>query len=500
MKKNISNKPLNTSLGKSVNERNYISNSHMNTLDNINNTMKSNNFQNYLGNIIEKTKYSKFSIYQEEKNNKSNVQLEYIKDLNRNNDISKNDFNNKSLNNFEYIKKNTFNKNDNKIEKDKNKKKDEISIKKIKSNKMAKNKNNFKKKLTHRQFLNHISNPDDSILKEGNKDNFIKKNSKKMNKIKTSNNTSNNLNNTTNNNLRQSYHIVNYTSSRNTYKLTKNKSKQKKSLTHHSTISDLENKKQEINKNLNKEELIKKLSKREKSYYLLSNSPILRLNERLFFARSTINMRNIQNVADILSKNEIFLNDKIKELNDKIQICDKRINTSFNPSKTAEINFNFILSKDEDEFKNFSLFAENEKEKNEYFIFLKIIYLLFNEKFENIELKNLSGKLYSLISKKGFKTIKEYLYSLFFKKKDTSNAIFNITKINYLIEELKPDKHFNIKFCRFALFISFLFKEIIAYGNDIKGMLELKVRTKELIDVINNKLKLYKAAYSSKKK
>ena len=31
-------------------------------------------------------------------------------------------------------------------------------------------------------------------------------------------------------------------------------------------------------------------------------------------------------------------------------------------------------------------------------------------------------------------------------------------------------------------------------------MIELKIKTKEFIDVINNKLKLYNAAYSVKKK
>ena len=497
LKKNVSNNRLNMSPGHTVNERNYVSSSHVNTLANIQNSMTNINFQNYLGNVTEKSNFSQYSVTQDQRSNKSNAQIEYIKDLSRNKDKIKNDLNNKSLNHYEY-RKNSFNIFENKSEKSKTfknkKKKEDITLNKVKSNKTAQNRNNFKKRMTHKQFLNHISSQEESSVKEGIKDSFIKKNSK-IQKIKTNNNS----NNFTKNNLRQSYQKF-FNNSRNN-NLMKNKSKsKKKSLTYHSTTSDLENKNQENNKNENKEKLIKNMSNREKSYYALSNSPILRLNERLLFGRSTANLRNIQKVSDILSKNEIFLNDKLKELNEKIKICDNRIKTSFNPSKTAEINFNFILSKDEEEFKNFSIFAENEKEKNEYFIFLKIIYLLFNEKFENIESKNLSTKLYNLITNKGFKTIKDYLYSLFFKRKDTSNIIFNIPKFNNLVDELKLDKKFNIKFCRFALFTSFVIREIIIYGNDIKSMLELKVRTQELIDVINKKLKIYKAAYSLKKK
>ena len=126
--------------------------------------------------------------------------------------------------------------------------------------------------------------------------------------------------------------------------------------------------------------------------------------------------------------------------------------------------------------------------------------MLFNEKYENIELKNLIEKLYILINKKGFKTIKEYLYHIYFQKKEKNNIIFNIDKINALFEESNIDKKFNIKFCRFALFTSFLVREIVKYGTELKNMIELKIKTKELIDVINNKLKLYNAAYSFKKK
>ena len=113
-------------------------------------------------------------------------------------------------------------------------------------------------------------------------------------------------------------------------------------------------------------------------------------------------------------------------------------------------------------------------------------------------MKNLNVKLYTLVNKKGYKTIKDYLYYLYFKKKDNS-IVYNIDKVNAFLEEAQIDKNFNIKFCRFALFTSFLIKEIINYANDIKNIMELKIKTKEFIDVIKNKIKLYNAAYTFKK-
>ena len=67
------------------------------------------------------------------------------------------------------------------------------------------------------------------------------------------------------------------------------------------------------------------------------------------------------------------------------------------------------------------------------------------------------------------------------------------------MEEAEIDQKFNVKFCRFALFTSFLLREIVKYGNDIKNLVELKIKTKEFINVVNNKLELYKVANSFKK-
>ena len=66
------------------------------------------------------------------------------------------------------------------------------------------------------------------------------------------------------------------------------------------------------------------LSGKEKSYYILSNSPILSLKERILFVRSTPNIRSLQNISLILSKNENYLRDKIMELNEKIINATKK--------------------------------------------------------------------------------------------------------------------------------------------------------------------------------
>ena len=500
LKKNITNQILNNSPNKNNNST-FYSNINMNTMSN-------------LKGLNLATKWNK---EQDENNNNSNEHSEVIENKNKpkNKNKKKNNRNeyNKSLNSFDFRKTSIYNLACKKSETAKNagnkKGKIETSFKKINSKKV----NNTKNRSHSRNRMNSKEPTDlveENKIKEENKESFVNKNNK-GNKMNGGNKS--NFNQITH--MRKSFQKlsinINGGNNQGNRKRSRSRSNQNKSLIHCHTKANLRSKnKPSINlnfsnannttyNNVNKEALMEKLSNLEKSYYILSKSPVLRLKERLFFARSTQNLRNIQSVPDILKKNETFLKEKIKELEGEISECDKRINTAFNPSKTAEINFNFILSKDEDEFKNFVWFAENENEKNEYYGYLKLFYLLFNESYENIELKNLSEKLYVALSNRGYKTIKEYLYDIYFKKKDNNNIVYNIDKINNLLNEEEIDEKINGKFCRFALFTSFLVKEIIKYGNDVKNMVELKIKTKEFIDVINNKLKLYKMANTFKK-
>ena len=500
LKKNITNQILNNSITKNNNST-FYSNINMNTMSN-------------LKGLNLATKWNK---EQDENNNNSNEHSEVIENKNKpkNKNKKKNNRNeyNKSLNSFDFRKTSIYNLASKKIETAKNagnkKVKIETSFKKINSQKVknTKNRSNSRNRMNSKEPTDLA---EENKIKEENKESFVNKNNK-GNKMNGGNKS--NFNQITH--MRKSFQKlsinINGGNNQGNRKRSRSRSNQNKSLIHCHTKANLRSKnKPSINlnfsnannttyNNVNKEALMEKLSNLEKSYYILSKSPVLRLKERLFFARSTQNLRNIQSVPDILKKNETFLKEKIKELEGEISECDKRINTAFNPSKTAEINFNFILSKDEDEFKNFVWFAENENEKNEYYGYLKLFYLLFNESYENIELKNLSEKLYVALSNRGYKTIKEYLYDIYFKKKDNNNIVYNIDKINNLLNEEEIDEKINGKFCRFALFTSFLVKEIIKYGNDVKNMVELKIKTKEFIDVINNKLKLYKMANTFKK-
>ena len=500
LKKNITNQILNNSITKNNNST-FYSNINMNTMSN-------------LKGLNLATKWNK---EQDENNNNSNEHSEVIENKNKpkNKNKKKNNRNeyNKSLNSFDFRKTSIYNLASKKIETAKNagnkKVKIETSFKKINSKKVknTKNRSNSRNRMNSKEPTDLV---EENKIKEENKESYANKNNK-----------GNKMNGGNKSNFNQIAHMrksfqklsinINGGNNQGNRKRSRSRSNQNKSLIHCHTKANLRSKnKPSINlnfsnannttyNNVNKEALMEKLSNLEKSYYILSKSPVLRLKERLFFARSTQNLRNIQSVPDILKKNETFLKEKIKELEGEISECDKRINTAFNPSKTAEINFNFILSKDEDEFKNFVWFAENENEKNEYYGYLKLFYLLFNESYENIELKNLSEKLYVALSNRGYKTIKEYLYDIYFKKKDNNNIVYNIDKINNLLNEEEIDEKINGKFCRFALFTSFLVKEIIKYGNDVKNMVELKIKTKEFIDVINNKLKLYKMANTFKK-
>ena len=500
LKKNITNQILNNSITKNNNST-FYSNINMNTMSN-------------LKGLNLATKWNK---EQDENNNNSNEHSEVIENKNKpkNKNKKKNNRNeyNKSLNSFDFRKTSIYNLASKKIETAKNagnkKVKIETSFKKINSKKVknTKNRSNSRNRMNSKEPTDLV---EENKIKEENKESYANKNNK-GNKMNGGNKS--NFNQITH--MRKSFQKlsinINGGNNQGNRKRSRSRSNQNKSLIHCHTKANLRSKnKPSINlnfsnannttyNNVNKEALMEKLSNLEKSYYILSKSPVLRLKERLFFARSTQNLRNIQSVPDILKKNETFLKEKIKELEGEISECDKRINTAFNPSKTAEINFNFILSKDEDEFKNFVWFAENENEKNEYYGYLKLFYLLFNESYENIELKNLSEKLYVALSNRGYKTIKEYLYDIYFKKKDNNNIVYNIDKINNLLNEEEIDEKINGKFCRFALFTSFLVKEIIKYGNDVKNMVELKIKTKEFIDVINNKLELYKMANTFKK-
>ena len=242
----------------------------------------------------------------------------------------------------------------------------------------------------------------------------------------------------------------------------------------------------------------KNLSIKECSYYILSKSPILRFCERMMFARSTPNIKKILSKEIIFNENKNLLENKIKELREKIALCNKILSTPFTASKTAEITLNFITSLQELEFKDYEISEINEEEKN-YYNYIQILYYLLNEEFEENEnikknaILSLRNNLYRIISNKGYKSIRDYLYSVYIKKKDEIKEIPKINEINSLIK--KNNNMFRIqyslKFSKFISFTMYLIKEIIKFGNDLKSTFELKIKAINVMDIVVKKLNKY---------
>lgn len=258
-----------------------------------------------------------------------------------------------------------------------------------------------------------------------------------------------------------------------------------------------------------KDQFIKGLSAKDNSYYILSKSPILRLSERIIFSRSSLAIRKILSKENLLDDNKIILQNKIEELEKKIALCDKILNTPFTASKTADITLNFITSLQEIEFKDFPILLSNEEEKKYYINYLKIMYNILeieidiknngNSAFDqNNMILDLRKNLYSSINKKGFKSLRDYLYNIFITKKDYIKEIPKIAEINYLVNQVNNmfEIHNSLKICKFISFTMYLVKEIVQFGNNIKSSVELKIKAKNLIDIIIRKLKRYDTKYS----
>ena len=255
----------------------------------------------------------------------------------------------------------------------------------------------------------------------------------------------------------------------------------------------------------------KGLSNKESSYYVLAKSPILRFCEKMIFSRSTPALRNILSKDIIIRDHEIILRNKIEELEKKIILCDKILDTPFTASKTADITLNFITSLQEIEFREFPILLSNEEEKKYYLNYLKIIYYLLEEEIETKEgdnsladennmIINLRKNLYIKINKKGFRTLRDYLYNVFITKKDNIKDIPKIAEINYLINQVNNmfEIHNSLKICKFISFTLYLVKEIVNFGNNIKSSVELRIKAKNLIDIINMKLNRYISKYKNK--
>ena len=259
----------------------------------------------------------------------------------------------------------------------------------------------------------------------------------------------------------------------------------------------------------------KNLSIKEKACYILANSPILLLSSQIVFSRSSENIKKLTSTKNILQNHISYINKKIKDYEDKINLYNKQITSVFTITKIAEITLNFITKENEDEFNDIYNNLLHNNNKNEYFYiyyksYIKIIYYIINENFEEVNSEGVISEiseskllinLYTILNKKGYKNIKDYLYFLYISNKNNEKVNYfmgNIDKINNIINNNAPkllDFYESFKMCKFIQFSYFLIKEIIEYGNNIKNIIKLEIETKDFVEELKNNLAKFKSKF-----
>jgi hypothetical protein len=248
------------------------------------------------------------------------------------------------------------------------------------------------------------------------------------------------------------------------------------------------------NLNNNKMPKINNLSKKENAYLILSYSNVLRLCERFIFSRSTSKLRESITKKQILEYNIFLLKQKITECENKINICNEKLAKKFSATKIAEFTLNFITNNIENEFK-YDLFPSlnDESEKKQFFNYIKLLYILLDENYDQVADKDLIDDLYKKINTKGYTNIKDYLYFIYIKKSKENKVVENIDKINGLIKEIPEFLNYqnSLKYSKFISYNSYLIKEISSYANDKVDTLKLQQDCINFIKVIYNKIKNY---------
>ena len=265
-----------------------------------------------------------------------------------------------------------------------------------------------------------------------------------------------------------------------------------------SKLSKSKSKKKVNEKNHNPEIIklpdIKNLTPKEKACLILSYSNCLRLCERAIFSRSNPKFKSAITKKQLLEINKVYLIEKLHELEKKIDICNTKLKSKFNASKTAEITLNFITLTIETEFKlNFLEIVDDEIEKKYCYNYIKILYLVLGENYDDIPEKNLKKNLYSKLEEKKQKNIKDYLFYLYIQNQEENKAVQNIDKINKIISTTPDIFNFKIitKFDKFILYCSYIINEIINFANNRLDTIKLIKDCKNVIDIINMKLILY---------
>ena len=239
---------------------------------------------------------------------------------------------------------------------------------------------------------------------------------------------------------------------------------------------------------------ITNLSQKEKACLILAYSKCLRLTERLIFSVSSPKLKEAISKNQILEANKIYLNEKLEELEKKIEMCNNKLSNKFNASKTAEITLNFITLNIETDFKlNFLENIEDEADKQYCFNYIKLLYLVLGENYYTIQENDLVSNLYSKIEEKNFVNIKDYLFHLYIQNNDGNKSLDNIDRINELIKITPDIFSFKVttKFDKFILYCSVLLNEIIKYDNQRLDTMKLIKDCKNFIEIINMKLNSY---------
>ena len=251
-----------------------------------------------------------------------------------------------------------------------------------------------------------------------------------------------------------------------------------------------------INNNLDLKEIFKKLTSKEKACAILSQSKILQLSERVIFSRATENVRKLIPIKDLMMQNELFLKEKINQIKLNLIMYNKKIESPFIPSKTADISLNIIKKEDEDSFKEVIDNSQNlnENEKKYYHTYICLLYILLGEEVEGINFENINVKiLIEKLNKKGYEYMKDYLYLNFIKQHST---LLNEEKRMKIFEEFysilleQSEQSEIIKRYKFFIFSYFLIKEIYEYRNNLHKLIDIKNKTKAYFDVLKNKCHL----------
>ena len=341
-----------------------------------------------------------------------------------------------------------------------------------------------------RQMNNDIFTQNDININKNNNNNLILHIKKNMNENKNYNDLKESRNKSTNilddnyekynNNNIQGY------SRKNEKALTKIQTHQKKE-------NDYEiNKIININSNLKTK--FKNLTPKEKACIILTQSKILQLSERVIFSRATENVRELIPIKDLLILNELFLKEKIKQNKLNLIIYNKKIESPFIPSKTADISINIIKKVDEKAFKDLTNNEQNlnEDEKKFYHTYICLLYILLGEKIEGIDFENIDANiLFERLNKKGYENMKDYLYLKFIKQ---NSAILKDVKSMKIFEELyrvlleQSKKIEIIKRYKFYNFSYILIKEIYEYVNNISQLITIKNKTKADLDILTIKI------------